>query len=156
MKAAKVRPSVFKQESPKGDEQQTFTEHSCKIQKTEVLSNAETTKSEPKIPKNDKNAPVSPPIHPFQEKKREIIHVELTSGYINILRRLEKDSRPLLGFLKDRKILSQDYHFSSLKPDITRFLLRQQEKKHENCSITANGKKPSAFILNYSFGVSNT
>ena len=72
--------------------------------------------------------------------KREIISVEMSTVYQVIIDRLEKDSRPLLRFLKERKVISQDHQFCNMKPDLTRFLIRQQEKRHENSTINAHGK----------------
>ena len=82
------------------------------------------------------------------KKEREMVVLEMPAAYQNIIDRLEKDSRPLLRFLKERKIISQDHQFCNMKPDITRFLLRQQEKRHENSTISAYGILDFSVIYN--------
>ncbi len=72
-------------------------------------------------------------------QKREIISLQLTDDYVKVLRKLEKDSRPLLAFLKGKEVLSSEYSFFSLHPDVTRFLLRQQERKYESCKENFEG-----------------
>ena len=107
VKAAKVQPSVFKTE--------------------------EKPKGEIEPGNKVKKAVVSPK----QEPNREIVSVDLSTDYKDVLQKLEKDSRPLLAFLKEHQSLGQDYHFFTLTPDVTRFLLRQQEKSVNDQSVEA-------------------
>ena len=72
-------------------------------------------------------------------QKLEVITVDISTAYQEVINELEEDSAPLLRFLKERKVISQDLQFCNIKPDITRFLIRQQEKRHENSTINAYG-----------------
>ena len=72
-------------------------------------------------------------------QKLEIITVDISPVYQEAINGLEEDSAPLLRFLKERKVISQDLRFCDIKPDITRFLIRQQEKRHENSTMNAYG-----------------
>ena len=151
MKAAKVKPSVFKNCVTDQDHGQFE-----KITKTspDQLKVKNKQFNHQKVAKNDFNLEnvkegENPAPSAESVKRSQVVSVDLPSNYINVLRILEKDSRPLLGFLKERKILGHDYQFFSLRPDITRFLLRQQEKRHESSAINANGE----IITQFSFSI---
>lgn len=117
VKAAKIRPSVFKNE--------------VKNEK-DVCST------------DDKKQPVARPKKEFDKEEgkseRNVVAVELTVNYVDILKRLEKDSRPLMAFLKTRQVLSSEHQFFMLQSDVTRFLLRQHEMKYGKCPTNSNGE----------------
>ncbi|XP_065069792.1 protein shortage in chiasmata 1 ortholog-like [Rhopilema esculentum] len=139
VKAAKVKPSVFKDCATNAHEQfekVTKTSPDQLKMKNKQFNNQEVAKNDFNL-KNVKEGG-NPAPSDESVKKNQVVSVDLPSNYIIVLRILEKDSRPLLGFLKERKILGHDYQFFSLKPDITRFLLRQQEKRHESSAMNAN------------------
>lgn len=133
IRAAKVKPSVFKDD--------TKTEKKKAIYKPcerEPITPKQVEEHEKVVVNKGESIEVHKETKTL-EKKPQIITVELSAVYQAIIERLEKDSRPLLGFLRERKIISNENQFFNLKPDITRFLIRQEEKKHENSTANANG-----------------
>ena len=135
VKAAKVKPSVFKDDAGGGKKKQSPQQKQRVQNESKGTTLAQVEKKNNKRGVESSNdAELADP-----EKKREIVAVEMSTAYQSIVKRLEKDSRPLLCFLKERKVISNEHQFFNLKPDITRFLIRQQEKRYEISTINAHG-----------------
>lgn len=139
IKAAKVRPSVFKEEvrsrtATPSTVKETSLEEESKIASLKYFDTGKKTEE------TDFKDHLVPSTQTTSEKKQEVIAFVMSPSYLNIMRRLDTNSRPLLGFLKEKRIISKEHRFFNLKPDITRFLVRQQEKRHGNSAIISHGK----------------
>ncbi len=122
MKAAKIKPSVFKDE------------HKSEEQVKQIIEGFIINTPQKKLDDNPNTQPV-----PSNPTRREVVSIPLNHNFVNILKRLERDSRPLMVFLKGKDVLSHDYQFFTLQPDVTRFLLRQQEQKNQNNAADEEG-----------------
>eukprot|EP00794_Sanderia_malayensis_P007892 gene7892-8746_t len=123
VKAAKVKPSVFKTDQKSEKHNQSIV-HGAK-QKTPLTKGGEDGGNEALNQLSNNGG-------------REIITIQLGDDLVKVLRKLEKDSRPLMGFLKGKNALSTEYSFFTLHSDVTRFLLRQQERKFGSCESNNN------------------
>ncbi len=122
MKAAKIKPSVFKDEHKSEEQVKQIIEG--------FIINTPQKKSDDKP---------NTQLIPSNQTRREVKSIPLNHNFVNILKRLERDSRPLMAFLKGKAVLSHDYQFFTLQPDVTRFLLRQQEQKNQNNAADEEG-----------------
>ena len=96
-----------------------FTKHHSKVDVESSRSNASVTD----FTKNKEVDQKPPPM--------SILEIVFTKGYMSIIQAIDKDSWSLIQFLKESHCLDKDTNLFSLTTDVTRFLVKEEEKRNE-------------------------
>ena len=68
-----------------------------------------------------------------------------SGSYVDLLQYMARLTEPSLQMLKARSLLADSQRFFTLTPDITRFILKQQERMQKNTATPSEA--PTAAVL---------